>query len=305
MKSINLASVDLNLLVAFEAIFETRSVTAAANRLRLGQPAMSAALGRLRALLDDDLFVRVGREMKPTPKAHRLAPEISAALGQIQRTLELSQTFDPATTPYTFGIGSSDYISAVIMPKLLQYCQKHAPNIDFRLLSFEKDQIADLLGQQIIEIVLGTFQDLPRQTYQTVLMEERFVGVCRRGHPALQAGTMPLETFVALPHALFTLRRDEVGVIDHCLETQGLQRRIVLTTPYLLALPSLISESDTIAAIPYRLAQRFAQQGLLTSFELPLELAPWSIAMLWSKLTDQSVQCQWLRQTIQQICQDL
>lgn len=291
MKSISLASVDLNLLVAFEAIFEEKSVTAAAGRLHLGQPAMSAALGRLRSLFDDELFIRMGRNMQPTAKAIALAPEITAALNQIRHTLESSQSFDPATSEYSFTLAGSDYISSVVLPKLLNHCQQSAPGIDLRLISFEKNEIAALLEQQTIAIALGTFQPPPRQTLQTPLMEEHFVGICRKEHPAIANSPLSLQAFAALPQALFTLRRDETGAVDKVLAQHQLQRRIVLTTPYLLTLPTIITASDIVAVVPSRIAYQFEAQGAIAVFDLPLKLQPWSVSMIWSKLSDQDQAC--------------
>ncbi|WP_416666215.1 LysR family transcriptional regulator [Egbenema bharatensis] len=306
MKSIDITAIDLNLLVAFEAVFEEQSVTAAAQRLHLGQPAMSAALGRLRLLFQDELFIRMGRDMKPTAKALEIAPGILMALQQIRLTLQASQEFEPATAQQTFVIGISDYGSTVIVPRLLNLCRQTAPGIDLRLISYEKDQVDELLKQPSTTVIVGSnFPDLTRLTFQQPLMEERFVGICRKGHPALSQGAMLLEQFAELPHALVTLRRDEVGVIDRALAARNLQRRIVLTTPYFLTLPAIVSSSDTIAAIPLRLARKFAEQGWVEWFELPLEIAPWMISMVWSQLSDQALACRWLRQTIQQICQEI
>jgi DNA-binding transcriptional LysR family regulator len=306
MKSIDIAAIDLNLLVAFEAVFEEQSVTAAAQRLHLGQPAMSAALGRLRLLFQDELFIRIGRDMKPTAKALEVAPGISMALQQIRLTLQASQQFEPATAQQTFVIGISDYGSMVIVPKLLNICRQRAPGIDLRLISYEKDQVDGLLKQPSTTVVIGShFPALTRLAFQQSLMEERFVGICRKGHPALAQGSISLEQFAELPHALVTLRRDEVGAIDRALTAQNLQRRIVLTTPYFLTLPAIVTSSDTIAAIPFRLARQFAEQGLVEWFELPLDIAPWEISMVWSQLSDQALACRWLRQTIQQIGQEI
>lgn len=179
MGLIDLSSIDLNLLVAFEVLFEERSVTAAAQRLYLGQPATSAALGRLRTLFQDELFIRIGREMQPTAKALEIAPSISVALQQIRQTLESSRTFDPKTSQHTFAIGSSDYTSYVVVPKLLEVCRQVAPNINFRLIGFEKDGVGDLLEQREIDVALGLFQDPPRQSIQMPLFQEHFVGICR------------------------------------------------------------------------------------------------------------------------------
>lgn len=306
MSSIQLAAIDLNLLVAFEALLEAESVTAAAQRIHIGQPAMSAALKRLRLLFEDDLFIRIGREMKPTAKALEIAPGILSALQQIRLTLQSSQQFDPANAQQAFVIGSSDYANTVIAPKLLEICHHSAPGIDLRLISYEKDQVNMLLAQPEIAVIIGSnFQNLSSQTLQLPLMTERFVGICRQGHPALIEGSMSLASFVNLPHALFTLRRDQVGVIDQALARQNLQRRIVLTTPYLLTLPAIVARNETIAAIPSRLAQQFAQQGQVELFELPLQIDPWAISMVWSKRSNQVPAYRWLRQSIEQICQDL
>lgn len=303
MKSIDIASIDLNLLVAFDALFEEQSVTAAAHRLHLGQPAMSAALARLRQLFDDELFIRVGREMKPTAKALEIAPGISASLRQIRQTLAASQSFEPTTSQRVLAIGSSDYTSSILLPKLLERC-RYAPGIDFRLVNYEKDQIEELLEQRVIDVAIGTFQSLPRQAYQLPLMQERFVGICRKGHPAWNNG-IALDAFVTLSHALFTLRQDAIGEIDKVLAQHQLQRRIALTIPYLLVLPSMIAASDLVAAIPARLAHQFAQQGLIEQFELPIPTEPWQISMVWSKLVDQDAANRWLRQKIELCCQSL
>jgi len=303
MKSIDLSSVDLNLLVAFEALFETKSVTAAAQRLHLGQPAMSAALSRLRLLLDDELFIRVGREMQPTAKALEIAPNLSLALQQIRVTLASSQTFAPATSEQAFAIATSDYASTILIPKLIEHCRHFAPNVDLRLLTFTKNQLATLLEQRTVAIAIGTFQETPRQVLQVPLMQERFVGICRKGHPALQKGEIALNAFIETPQALFTLRQDAVGEVDKVLAELGLKRRIALTTPYLLVLPTIIASSDLIAAVPSRIAKQFTEQSQIDWFELPIQTEPWFISMVWSKLSDQDPAQAWLRETIQQICQ--
>ncbi|MEH1838736.1 MAG: LysR family transcriptional regulator [Nostoc sp.] len=305
MALIDLSSVDLNLLVAFEVLFEERSVTASAQRLYLGQPAMSAALGRLRSLFQDELFIRIGREMQPTARAMKIAPNISVALQQIRETLESSQTFDPVTCKHTFAIGSSDYTSYVVVPKLLEVCRQTAPGIDFRLIGFDKSYVGELLEKREIDVALGVFQDPPKQTIQIPLFPEHFVGICRRGHPIITKETLTSETFAQLPHALFTLRRDDVGELDKVLAQSNLQRRVVLTTPHLLILPAVISSSDLVTAIPSRLTKPFACQDTLEIFELPVQTEPWMISMLWSKLTDQDQANLWLRQMLKSVCEGI
>jgi DNA-binding transcriptional LysR family regulator len=177
MKSINLAAIDLNLLVAFEALLEERSVTKAAERLQIGQPAMSASLNRLRVLFEDELFVRLGRQMQPTLKAQAIAPGILAALHQIRQTITTSQPFDPRFSDRTFTIGSSDYTSFVLVPPLLAFSQQSAPFLKFQMIEFNKDRVGELLEQGMIDVALGVFPDLPRKTQRESIFEERFVGI--------------------------------------------------------------------------------------------------------------------------------
>jgi len=305
MKSINLAAIDLNLLVAFEALMEQRSVTKAAEQLQVGQPAMSAALYRLRVLFEDDLFVRLGRQMQPTLKAQAIAPGILAALQQIRQTVTTSQAFDPGSSDRTFAIGSSDYTSVVLLPPLLEFCQNHAPALNFQMIGFEKDDVGELLEQGAIDVALGVFPNPPRQTRWKPLFEERFVGIARQGHPGLHQGSMDLVTFTQYSHALTTLRRDTTGAIDKALSDQNLQRRIALTTPHMLSLPFAIATSELIAALPHRIALRLTSVCHLEIFELPLETKPWTVSIVWSALTDQDDANHWLRDTIQTICQRL
>jgi DNA-binding transcriptional LysR family regulator len=258
MRSINLAAIDLNLLVAFEALWEQRSVTQAAEQLQVGQPAMSASLNRLRILFEDELFVRLGRQMQPTLKAQAIAPGILAALQQIRQTVTVSRTFEPATSDRTFAIGSSDYTSLVLVPPLLEFSRQTAPSVNFHMIGYEKDSMGELLEQGVVEVALGVFPNPPRQTVWEPIFTERFVGIARQGHPSLKYGTMDLATFASLSHALTTLRRDSMGEIDKALNEQKLARRIALTTPHMLILPCAIASSDLVAAVPHRLALRMS-----------------------------------------------
>lgn len=301
----NLGAVDLNLLVAFEALYASKSVTAAAQSLHVGQPAMSASLGRLRSLFGDDLFVRVGREMRPTAKANAIAPQVAAALDTIRAALAEPQSFSPLMSQRAFTLATSDYFASLILPKLLVAFKQQAPHIDLRLITVEKETFVELIEDEIIDLALGTFANLPSHILIKNLLMERFLGVCRLNHPALENDKVSLEQFVAFPHALFTLRRDATGIVDQILAERGLQRRVALTVPYWFALPTAIATSDLLAAIPSCLEQHFLQYYPLQVFELPIDVPHWTISMAWSKLSDRDGANFWLRQVIQAVCQDI
>jgi DNA-binding transcriptional LysR family regulator len=305
MKSINLASVDLNLLVAFEMLFEERSVSGAARRLHLGQPALSAALARLRILFCDPLFVRVGKEMRPTPRALGIAPGILAALEQIRQTVLIESPFDPALECRSFTISSSDYTSFVVLPALIEHCSQVAPGIDFRLIAFEKDKISALLDEGEIDLALGVFQESPQHAHCTPLFKEHFMGIARRGNPALSGESMTIEAFAALPHVLMTTRRDTMGQIDQVLSRHNFKRRVAVSMPHMLVLPFAVAQSEMIATVPSRLARLLAEVANLEIFELPIETEPWHVSMAWSVLQDQDDANCWLRETLTYVCQKI
>jgi len=296
-----LSRFDLNLLVAFQALFEERSVSAAARRIGVGQSGMSAALGRLRTLLSDELFVRASGEMRPTAKALELAPTLTAALAQIRRALEAGVEFDPATATRCFTIGSTDYTSVVLLPPLLIHTRSTAPGVDLRLIGYEKGTVSEMLDRGEVDVAVGVFPDPPDRAVVTALFQERFVGVARVDHPAIVAGRIDAQSFASLPHALVTTRRDFAGVLDEALAELGLKRRIALTLPYVMVLPPALESSDLVAALPSRVADRVLPGAALQRFELPLATKPWTVSMLWLESNRKDRANAWLRDALKQI----
>jgi DNA-binding transcriptional LysR family regulator len=293
----NLRGFDLNLLLAFEALADTGSVSQAARRLGIGQPAMSAALARLRRLTGDRLFERTGGRMEPTARATALKPGITAGLAQLRMTLAAGVDFDPATATRTFTLASTDYTTAVILPPLAALLQDHGPRIDLRFSSYDKQDVPELVARGEVDLAIGVFEPLPPDAVRTQLWTERFVGVARKDHPVLQ--NLTPETYAAANHALISVRRDARGRIDQELEALGLHRRIAVVLPHMLALQPVLLVSDLIATLPARIAASFRRHGLET-FELPITTRSWAVEMLWrpSARTDQANR--WLRHAISQ-----
>lgn len=296
----NLSALDLNLLLVFEALMEERGVSAAARRLGIGQPGTSAALGRLRALLGDELFVRAAGEMRPTAKALELAPGIAAALAQLRRTFAAGLGFEPATATRSFALGSTDYTSLVLLPPLVAALRRDAPGVDLHVIGYEKGSVPEMLDRGEVDVAMGVFPRPPDRAVVTPLFEERFVGVARRGHPAIVDGGMAVATFAALPQALVTTRRDATGALDAALAEHGLKRRIALTLPYAMAVPAALEGSDLVAALPSRLARRVAAEGRVQCFELPVAAGSWTVSMLWPASARQDRALAWLRANITQ-----
>lgn len=289
------ADFDLNLLRAFEALMEAGSVTAAARRLGLGQSATSAALARLRRAFGDELFLRTTAGMRPTPRALELAPGIARMLAEARLALDSGAAFDPAHSTRRFTLASTDYTTATLLPPLLERLRAEAPGLDLRVIGYDKDDIAALVERGEVDAALGVFPAPPGSGVVTPLYTEHFLGVARKGHPALRRGAIGLDRFCAWPHALVTTRRDATGALDAALAAEGRARRIAVTLPHMLCLPALLRTSDLLAAMPARLAARMPG---LRSFPLPLPMASWQVVMLWPAIARQDRGAAWLRAAI-------
>ena len=297
----DLQRTDLNLMVAFEALMAERSVSAAAFRLGLSQPAMSGALSRLRVLFSDELLVRAGRTMLPTVRAAQLEAQVTTALQQLRAALTPPEAFDPASSRRGFSLSGGDYASMVILPHLASRLAHAAPLVDLRFRFVEKDVIPGLLDTGALDLALGVYPRAPKRFCVQSLFEERFVCVARRRHPALRAG-LTLDTFVSLPHLLVTERGDARGAVDEALARANMTRRIKLTVPHVLAVPLVLAGSDMIATVGARAGREFARSAEIDVFDPPLALPAWRLSMLWTRQKAGDLGLAWLREQLALVC---
>ena len=208
----------MNLLVAFDALMAERSVTRAGARIGRTQPAMSAALSRLRALLRDELFVRGRAGLQPTPCALDLAEPLGPALAQIQRTLEFTQAFDPRSSAATFSLGLSEHPTFALLPRLVEVLQEVAPAIGLRIRSFTaRDEAVTMPDAGGVDLTVSVPPTVTTGRILThPLFEERFVCIVRKGHAAARA-PLSLQTFVSLSHLLVSPESDRFGYVDAAL----------------------------------------------------------------------------------------
>jgi DNA-binding transcriptional LysR family regulator len=293
----DLSRFDLNLLLLFEALMQERSVSGAAKRLRLGQPATSAALGRLRAAVGDELFVRTGRAMRPTVKACELAVPFGQALAEVRAALNRPGSFDPARSNATFTLAHTDYTALVTLPAQLAPLRAIAPGVTLQVVGYEKSEVFSSLDRNQIDVAIGVFDNVPARFNTQVLFEESFVGVASVDHPILKRKTITPEQFAGYPHALVTVRRDARGFIDKRLAELGLSRRVAMTTPYIFALGAALHGTDLVATLPRRAAEKLSSQGL-RQFELPFSTDPWSVTMMWNAASELDTALAWLRESL-------
>ncbi|WP_042688739.1 LysR family transcriptional regulator [Azospirillum sp. B506] len=291
----DLYGIDLNLLVAFDALMAERSVTRAGARIGRTQPAMSAALARLRGLLKDELFVRGPKGLQPTPLALDLAHPIAQALTGLQRALEFTQSFDPSTSTASFTLGLSDHPTFALLPALLEVLREQAPGITLRIRNFiARDDAIGMLDAGEVDLTIGVPPSATGRILSRPLFEEHFVCVVRKGHPTVHP-PLKLQGFLELPHLLVSPENESYGVVDAALAKQGLKRRLALTLPQLYAAPALVAQTDLIATLMEGVVAASGYEERLCIMPAPLDLPRILFALSWHRRNDVHPAQRWFR----------
>ena len=300
MNEIDLKSFDLNLIKAFLALERERSVTQAAQRLAVGQPAMSHALARLRKIFDDALFVRDATGMTPTPRALELVEPLRSALAQIEAALQGKQDGDPGLTDTRYRIGMTDVVAAAIIPRLSAALQKHAPSASIAVRSADRYNSARLLDDNELDLAIGLFPTVPAWQLKEPLFEEDFVCVL---HPKQIKARRPLtlKQFASHAHVLVSLQNDELGFVDSALAKAGLERRVAITSPFFLLAGYLLHRLPLIATLPRHYAELCTQMSDVTISELPFASPRMTISMVWHRRNDKSRASLFLRKLVSEV----
>ena len=263
----SLGGTDLNLLVALHALLEEVNVTRAGDRVGMTQPAMSAALARLRRHYGDDLLVRVGRGYELTPLARALLPEVQRTIPLIEAAFELSESFTPATSTRRFTIAMSDYALAVLHRPLACRVAAAAPGValDFRLLPGDPQLLEHVLLEYDFVVAPHSYDLAGRNR---PMFRDRFVCVVDAHNPRLVDGALSGDDFEKLPHAVAGLGVD-LALVDRELSTRGIARSAPVRTYGWLTLPFLVTGTDLVAILPERLAEQTRQIAAVTVVPFP------------------------------------
>jgi LysR family transcriptional activator of mexEF-oprN operon len=287
----DLRRADINLLVVFESMMHERNVSRVGEKLFLGQPTISSALGRLRLMFDDPLFIRSGRVMEPTSRAEEIFSNLAPALDGIAVALSRCQAFDPGTSEATFHIGLADDVEYALLPSLLRRLRIEAPNMKLVVRRTDHWQMPQLLTCGDISLGISHTLELPANARRKTLRSIR---------PMLlradsQCGELGLDEFCRRPHAVVSSMGSVIEEADSALAQLGRQRKVVLTVPQFSALPMLLAHSEMIAIVPDYIARSMALiDGLRAEFA-PLELPPQELSMVWRGATHNDPGERWLR----------
>ncbi|MCJ2371838.1 LysR family transcriptional regulator [Pseudomonas sp. RGM 3321] len=288
----DIRALDLNLLKALDALLDERSVTRAANRLSLTQPAVSGMLNRLRESFDDPLFVRAQRGIVPTLRAEQLAMPVKQLLANIEGMLQ-PQNFDPLTASMTIRIASTDYALRAAAVPFLSALRVQAPNIRVSVQPVDHQKLQNQLDLGEIDLALVTPEAVTPGLHAIALFDESYVCVMRSEHPDAMNSELSLDQFCALDHVLVSPAGGGFhGVTDEALEKLGRSRRVTVSVASFLVLPEILMCSDLIAVVPRRLA---VHQVGLRSLEPPVEIPGFRKTLVWHERTHSDAGHRWVR----------
>ena len=294
---VDLQDLDLNLLVVFNQLLLDRRVSTAAQNLGLTQPAVSNALKRLRAALQDDLFVRTYQGMVPTPFAELLAEPVTQALLTLRDALSQQNVFDPASTVRTFTVAMTDIGEIYVMPRLMDALASLAPGCVISTVRDNAMSLNEDLQNGKVDLAIGLIPHLQTGFYQRRLLQQRYVCMCREGHPATLE-PLTLERFCSYGHVRVIAANTGHGEADALMTRQGIQRSIRLEVPHFAAIGHILQHTDLLATVPEHFASFCREPFGLTALPHPVALPEFTVNVLWHGRYHRDPANSWLRKLI-------
>lgn len=293
----DIRSVDLNLLVVFDAMLKHRSVTRAGEALGLSQPAMSAAVARLRALFDDPLFVRSGAQMSPTTRATELGTSIRQIVQTIESAILQPAAFDPLTSRRSFTLLTPDIAEMNFLPRLLAHLAEQAPQVSLKTLAMPRHAAATTLESGAAELAIGYFPDLQKAGfYQQRLLRSAHVCLLRKAHAGI-GRKLTMKQFLAAAHAVVKPDGRE-HVFERFLQQKGIERRVVVELSHFMSLLPIVENSDLIATVPKDLADFFVRHGAVRYVETPMKSPVIDVHLFWHQRFQKDPAHAWLRKVV-------
>jgi DNA-binding transcriptional LysR family regulator len=293
---VNLARIDLNLLVTLQALLEERNVTRAAERLHLSQPSVSVRLGKLRRIFRDPLLVAGPRGMLPTARAVELLEPLRATLAGLSKLIDSDADFDPQRAQLTWHIACADYAEQAVLLPVFAQLRKEAPLARVAIHPVSLTQVTRLTENGIVDLAIMTLDSAPPSLRRKVLFEERYVFTARKGHPAFKQ-PLTLARFCELDYVLVSPEGGGfTGPTDTALRALGKERRVSVSVPNFLFVPELLRHSDLAAIVPERLLSSGAHD--LRIADPPFDIPGYVMIMVWHERSHLDPAHRWLRDKI-------
>lgn len=287
---------DFNLFRVLEAIDRTGGISRAADSLNLTQSAVSHALGRLRTLLDDPLFVRQGQNMVPTTFARSLMPKVRRHLSGLSHCIETAQEFDPASLECRFQIGFRDAAESLVFPFLMPTMAQAAPGVQIVSRRIEPGSLERELSQGQIDLAADIATNVGPQIRSKVMFAESAVIMYRHGHPAIANQLIDMDSYAAAHHIMVTLQPDSPELLDNHLADLGIRRHIILKCQHYFAACQVVAKTDWLLLMPQSLAISMSKLLPIKYCACPFPTPKIELRLYWHEAMDQDQGNLWLRE---------
>lgn len=294
-------SQDLSLLVIFDAIMTEGSITRAADRLNITQPAVSNAVGRMREIWKDDLFIKAGRNITPTLFAQNLWAQVREPLEEIDDAIN-PKGFDPSNSRRTFRIAATDLMVDLAWANLRRRLEQEAPDVSVQTVPYTIANGETVLSRASVDILIGAVDLMPPMDTSEFLVDLEYVCAVNARHD-LAKGDMTLERFVAADHLLVSLSGDVRGYTDTVLAEHGLQRRVAMTINNFASAINVVEKSNLVCVLPSVSVKPYVDSGTLVSRPLPIPVPGPKLSMFWHKRSDREPGNVWLRGVLKDLVQ--
>jgi len=297
------SKIDLNLFLVLRTVYQEGTITAAANKLHLTQPAVSHALSRLREKFDDVLFIRHGRKMVPSALCQNIMPQVIVSLTALESTLLDNQVFDVTEYKREMKFGFRDILESIFFPTLVTDLLTNTPNITINSRQVSRVEMEKALEQQELDIVIDVLTPTSNDINSTLICNESFSLICRKDHPILN--DLTLDNYVQASHALVALKDSRVDLVDMALAKHGATRNIVLQCEHYFAATSVISRCDMLLTMPNAYANLLKDKMPVEVVPLPFDVPVLPVHMYWHKQAEHDPVNGWMRNKLLAIAKEL
>ncbi len=287
---------DLHLLRVLCSVFETRSVSRAAESLNLTQPAVSYSLARLRETLGDPIFTRTPKGMAPTPHAARIYREVRRGIDILDAAISPA-TFDPGLSERTFRIALSDIGEMEFLPKIVRHLQTAAPRVSIEVVQISLTNLPRALDIGDLDFAIGNLPEICSQTAHSVVFREHYVCSFRSGHPLIRA-KLTRKVFEEAIHIFVASPFTGHHMVENALLERNIHRKIGLRVPHFTSVPNVIAETDYLVSVPSRVAKTFARTHGLRHLPLPIKLPAFDVRVHWSARHETNEAHAWMRNAL-------
>ncbi len=297
------SKIDLNLFHVLINVYQEGNITAAAKKMHLTQPAVSHALSRLRTKFNDELFIRHGRRMVPSSLCQQILPKIKSAISELESTLIDTEDFDIHIHKRQLNFGFRDILESIFFPKLITDLVTNTPNITINSRQITQIEMEKALVQQELDIVIDVLMPVSGDINHTLICDEQFSLICRRGHPILQELT--LNNYANASHAVVTLKDSTVSHVDMALAKLGVTRKRALQCEHYFAATSVVSQCDMLLTMPNAYANILRDKMPVEVTHLPFDVPTLPVHMYWHKQAEHDPVNDWMRQKLLNIAATL